>query len=97
MEEYKIPLYNEEKHTGLVRHVLTRIGRNSGEIMVCIVVNGKKLPHSEELVERLQAVEGVVSIVLNVNKEKTNVILGSKIITLWGKDTITDTIDGIEF
>ncbi len=97
LEEYKIPLYNEEKHTGLVRHVLTRIGRNSGEIMVCIVVNGKKLPHSEELVERLQEVEGVVSIVLNVNKEKTNVILGSKIVTLWGKDTITDTIDGIEF
>lgn len=97
LEEYKIPLYNEEKHTGLVRHVLTRIGRNSGEIMVCLVVNGKKLPHSEELVERLQTVEGVVSIVLNVNKEKTNVILGSKMITLWGKDTITDTIDGIEF
>ncbi len=97
IDEFHIPAYDEEKHTGLVRHVLTRIGRNSGEIMVCIVVNGKKLPNSDVLVERLQQVEGVVSIVLNVNKEKTNVILGRKIITLWGKDTIVDSIDGIEF
>ena len=97
LNEFNIPLYDEEKHTGLVRHILTRIGRNSGEIMVCIVINGKKLPNSDILVERLKAVEGVVSIALNVNKEKTNVILGQKIITLWGKDTITDSIDGIEF
>ena len=97
LDEYNIPLYDEEKHKGLVRHILTRIGRNSGEIMVCIVINGKKLPDSDVLVERLRAVESVVSIVLNVNKEKTNVILGQKIITLWGKDTITDSIDGIEF
>lgn len=97
LNEFNIPLYDEEKHKGLVRHILTRIGRNSGEIMVCIVINGKKLPNSDILVERLKAVEGVVSIVLNVNKEKTNVILGQKIITLWGKDTITDSIDGIEF
>ncbi len=97
LNEFHIPLYDEEKHEGLVRHILTRIGRNSGEIMVCIVINGKKMPNSDILVERLKAVEGVVSIVLNVNKEKTNVILGQKIITLWGKDTITDSIDGIEF
>ena len=97
LNEFNIPLYDEEKHTGLVRHILTRIGRNSGEIMVCIVINGKKLSNSDVLVERLQKVEGVVSIVLNVNKEKTNVILGQKIITLWGKNTITDSIDGIEF
>ena len=97
LDEFNIPLYDEEKHKGLVRHILTRIGKNSGEIMVCIVINGKKLPDSDVLVERLKEVKGVVSIVLNVNKEKTNVILGQKIITLWGKDTITDSIDGIEF
>lgn len=97
LNEFNIPLYDEEKHKGLVRHILTRIGRNSGEIMVCIVINGKKLPGSDILVERLKAVEGVVSIVLNVNQEKTNVILGRKVITLWGKDTITDSIGGIEF
>lgn len=97
LNEFHISLYDEEKHKGLVRHVLTRIGRNSGEIMVCIVVNGKRLPNSDILVERLQKVDGIVSIVLNVNKEKTNVILGNRIITLWGKDTITDSIDGIAF
>ena len=74
LNEFQIPLYDEETHTGLVRHILTRIGRSSGEVMVCIVLNGKRLPHSEVLVERLQRVEGMVSIVLNVNREKTNVI-----------------------
>ena len=97
LNEFRIPLYDEETHKGLVRHILTRIGRNSGEVMVCIVLNGNRLPHSEVLVERLQKIEGMVSIVLNVNKEKTNVILGRKIITLWGKDTITDSLDGIAF
>lgn len=97
LDEFHILPYDEETHTGLVRHILTRIGKNSGEIMVCIVVNGKRLPQSDILVERLRAVDGVVSVVLNVNKEKTNVILGQKVITLWGKNTITDTIDGIVF
>ncbi|MBQ3567760.1 MAG: 23S rRNA (uracil(1939)-C(5))-methyltransferase RlmD, partial [Anaerotignum sp.] len=59
LNEFNISLYDEEKHKGLVRHILTRIGRNSGEIMVCIVINGKKLPDSNILVERLKAVEGV--------------------------------------
>lgn len=97
LDEFRIPPYDEETHRGLVRHILTRIGRNSGEIMVCIVINGKRLPHGEVLVERLQKIEGMASIVLNVNKEKTNVILGRKIITLWGKDTITDSLDGVTF
>ncbi len=97
LEEFHIPPYDEERHTGLVRHVLTRIGRHSGEIMVCIVLNGKKLPASEVLVERLQKVDGVCSIVLNVNRERTNVILGRKTILLWGQERITDSIDGIQF
>lgn len=97
LNEFQIAPYDEETHTGLVRHILTRIGKQSGEIMVCIVINGRKLPHGEILVERLRQIEGVVSIVLNCNREKTNVILGQKIIPLWGKDTITDAIDGITF
>ncbi len=97
MDEFKISAYEEEKHKGLVRHILTRVGRNSGEIMVCVVINGKKLPHSDVLVERLRLITGVVSIVLNINKEQTNVILGQKIITLWGKSVIEDTLGGISF
>ncbi len=97
MDEFKISSYDEEKHKGLVRHILTRVGRNSGEIMVCVVINGKKLPYGEVLVERLRKMNGVVSIVLNINKEQTNVILGEKVITLWGKSTIEDTLGGIIF
>lgn len=97
LNEFQIPLYDEKTHKGLVRHILTRIGRKSGEIMVCIVINGKKLPNSDSLVEHLQKVEGVVSVMLNINKEKTNVVLGNKSVTLWGKDAIVDSIDGIEF
>lgn len=97
MDEFQISAYEEEKHKGLVRHILTRVGRNTGEIMVCIVINGKKLPNSEVLVERLRQIQGVVSVVLNINKERTNVILGKKVITLWGKNTIEDTLGGINF
>ncbi len=57
MKEYQIPAYDETAHTGLVRHILTRVGAGTGEIMVCLVVNGEKLPHAEKLVERLLAVE----------------------------------------
>uniref|UniRef100_UPI002714A906 23S rRNA (uracil(1939)-C(5))-methyltransferase RlmD n=1 Tax=Anaerotignum sp. TaxID=2039241 RepID=UPI002714A906 len=97
MNEYKISAYDEQKHKGLVRHILTRVGRNSGEIMVCIVINGKTLPQSEALVEKFKKINGVVSIVLNVNRELTNVILGTKVITLWGKSVIEDTLSGIFF
>lgn len=97
LTENKIPLYDEETHSGLVRHILTRVGRQSGQIMVCIVINGKSLPQSQKLVERLTAVPGMTSIVLNENKKATNVILGDKIHVLWGKGFITDTIGSVEF
>lgn len=97
MEEYRIPPYDEEKHTGLVRHILTRVGKKSGEGMVCIVINGNGLPHAAELAERLRDVPEVASVVLNVNKEKTNVILGRKVISVWGKDAVLDELDGLTF
>ncbi|MBM6828850.1 23S rRNA (uracil(1939)-C(5))-methyltransferase RlmD [Anaerotignum lactatifermentans] len=97
LAEFELPLYDETIHRGLVRHILTRIGRHTGEIMVCLVVNGKKLPHSDVLVERLRSVEGMTSIVLNVNTAQNNVILGSEIHVLWGKEYITDTIGTVEF
>ncbi len=97
MAEFHILPYDEEKHTGLVRHILTRVGKKSGELMVCIVVNGGGLPHSAELAERLRNVRGMASVVLNVNREKTNVILGRKIIPVWGKETISDELEGLSF
>ena len=97
MEEFEISAYNEEMHKGLVRHIFTRIGRKSGEIMVCLVINGYKIPQEEILVERLRQIDGMKSIMLNVNTEKTNVVLQGKTKTLWGSDTIQDDIDGITF
>lgn len=97
MEEYHIPAYDESTGKGLVRHVLIRLGFTTKEIMVCLVVNGRKLPHVEKLVERLTELEGMTSITLNVNEKNTNVILGEEIISLWGQDYITDYIGGIKY
>lgn len=97
LAEYEIPLYDETIHRGLVRHILTRIGRRTGEIMVCLVVNGRKLPHCDVLVERLWEIEGMTSIVLNVNTDQTNVILGTEVHVLWGKETIRDYIGDVQF
>ena len=93
----RIEPYNEETHTGLVRHILTRVGFVTGEIMVCIILNGTKLPNAEQLIERLTKIDGMTSISININQEKTNKILGKKGKTLWGKDTITDYIGDVKY
>ncbi|MBE5949016.1 MAG: 23S rRNA (uracil(1939)-C(5))-methyltransferase RlmD [Lachnospiraceae bacterium] len=95
MEKYNIAPYDEENHSGLVRHVFTRKGFKTGEIMVCIVCNGRKLAHADELVRELCGIDGVKSIFINVNTEKTNVILGKELIKLWGEDYITDRIGDV--
>lgn len=97
MEKYKVEAYNEETHTGLVRHVLIRKGFTTKEMMVCLVINGKTLPHSDELVRQLNQIEGMTSISYSVNEEKTNVIMGSGIKTIWGKDYITDYIGNVKY
>ena len=68
MKEYGILAYDETSHSGLVRHVLLRKGFASGELMVCIVINGERLPHAEALVKWLSAM-GVQSISCSVNRE----------------------------
>lgn len=102
MEQYKISPYNEETHTGLVRHILTRVGAVTGEVLVCLILNGKRLPEAETLAERLkEAVEQqkltLKGLCLNVNREKTNVILGQEIIPVWGDTYITDYIGAVSF
>ncbi len=99
MSENNILPYNEETHTGLVRHVLIRNGFHTGQIMVCVVVNAKaksfqKLSYCdfEGLVSSLRVVEGMTSISLNFNDEKTNVILGKECMPLWGEERIEDYI-----
>lgn len=98
MKEFKISAYDENLHKGLVRHALLRKGFSSNELMVCLVINGSKLPHAEQFVERLLKLPmNVASISLSVNKEKTNVIMGTEIINLHGPGYITDKIGNIEY
>lgn len=97
MEECHVQPYDEETHAGLVRHVLIRKGFATGELMVCLVINGDTLPHSDVLAERLSPIQGMTSITCSVNKEKTNVIMGKDIQTIWGQDYITDYIGDVKF
>lgn len=97
MEEYRIRPYDEDTHTGLVRHVLIRKGFHTGEIMVCLVINGKKLPAAEKLLEALLTVPGMTSISINRNQEKTNVIMGQEIVHLYGNGYITDCIGDVKY
>ena len=98
LEEYHISAYDEETGKGKVRHLYIRYGEVSGEVMVCLVVNSERLPHATEYVEGLLKVcPQVVSVVLNINREQNNVILGQKCITLYGKDTIEDTLCDVRF
>ncbi|MCH5258755.1 MAG: 23S rRNA (uracil(1939)-C(5))-methyltransferase RlmD [Lachnospiraceae bacterium] len=115
MRENNVTAYCENDGTGLVRHVLIRTGFASGQIMVCLVINGKKLPAENKLVEELIGLElgevefmgsdtkddcvrrnavqkRIVSIAVSVNEERTNVIMGKEIRTLWGSERIEDSI-----
>ena len=97
MEEFEIPAYDEVKHKGLVRHVLLRYGFETDEIMVCLVINGKTIPHCHDLVGRLRQFPGMTSITLCTNTAKTNVIMGDTIRLLWGQEFITDYIGEIKY
>lgn len=97
MEDFRIPPYEEASHTGLVRHALIRKGFSTGELMVCLVINGKKLPDEEQLKERLRRIKGMHSISYNINREKTNVILGKETVNLYGPGYITDKIGDISY
>lgn len=133
MREFHVRPYDEKSGEGLVRHVLIRTGFDSGEIMVCLVLNYRKkregkafsamessfakadarkveegafnlnvkkrnaetdiyLPHQEELLSRLSQIKNMTSVSVSINTEKTNVIMGKEIYTLWGKDSISDSI-----
>ena len=97
MEAYGIEPYNEETGKGLVRHILIRYGFFTGEVMVCLVLNGSSIPQKETLIEHLLEIPGMTSITINVNKKRSNVILGEEIRLLWGKPYITDKIGDISY
>lgn len=97
MRENKISAYNETTGQGLVRHILIRCGFKTGEWMVCLVINGRRLPAAEKLAEKLCRIKGMTSITYSVNMERTNVIMGKEIRPVWGKNYITDYIGEIQY
>jgi len=97
MKKYGISAYDETSGTGLVRHVLIRVGFTTKEIMVCLVVNGRRLPHEKELAKALCTVSGITSITYSINQENTNVIMGKELKLIWGKEYITDYIGNVKY
>ena len=100
MEENRVEPYDEVSGKGLIRHILIRKGFGTGQIMVCLVINGKKLPRAEKLIELLRdGDEGinVCSIVVNINTESTNVIMGEKTVPVYGEAYIEDELCGLRF
>ncbi|MDO4650798.1 MAG: 23S rRNA (uracil(1939)-C(5))-methyltransferase RlmD [Eubacteriales bacterium] len=97
METYHIQPYDEQTGKGLVRHVLIRYGFFTNELMVCLVLNGKKLPMEEKLVESMRELPELKSFCINVNRRQDNVILGEEIRVLYGEAFITDKIGDITY
>ena len=97
MKKYQIPSYDEKTGSGLIRHALIRCGSATGEIMVCLVVNGKEIPHADALIDRLAEIPGMTSITLSPNTRRTNVIMGDSFKVLWGQGYITDYIGNIKY
>ena len=97
MEKYGVSAYDETTGKGLIRHVLIRKGFASGQLMACVVINGNKLPEEKALAEELWKIPGMTSVSINVNTERTNVILGKKVRVLKGEEKIEDTIGDVVF
>lgn len=97
VNQFHVSVYDETAHKGLLRHIYVRRGAVSGEILVCLVVNGEKLPGAEVLIDRLKQVKGFTTLVLSVNERKGNAVLGDRFITLYGPGYIEDTLCGLTF
>ena len=97
MNHRRVSAYDETAHKGLVRHIYVRRGVVSGQILVCLAVNGRAIPHPEDLIARLQSIPGFTTLVLSVNTKKGNVVLGDEEVVLYGQGFIEDTLCGLTF
>ena len=97
VNQFKIPVYDEVSHTGLLRHIYVRRGAVSGQVLVCLVTNGRKLPHADALITALGKLPGFTTLVQSVNTRKGNAVLGDEFITLYGPGYIEDTLCGLNF
>lgn len=98
MQHYNISAYDEKTGKGLVRHIMGRVGVHSGEVMAVIITSGYDIPHRGVLIEWLKRhVPGLVSVVQNINKKQTNVVMGSKTRVLYGPESIKDSLGSLSF
>jgi len=97
VNQYRVMPYNEAEHKGLLRHIYVRRGAVSGQVLVCLVINGKKIPRPEELIKRLEKIPGFTTLVLSLNTKKGNAVLGDEFVTLYGPGYIEDTLCGLNF
>ena len=98
IQAYNVSIYNETTHTGVLRHLVTKVGFTTNEVMVVLVANGTNLPHLNELASVLKEnILGFKTLVLNVNKAKTNVILGKENKVIYGNGKINDYIGDLVF
>jgi len=97
MNQYRVSAYEETEHKGLVRHIYVRRGAVSGQVLVCLAVNGRKIPRVPELLDRLKKIQGFTTLVLSVNTKPGNVVLGDEEIVLYGPGYIEDTLCGLQF
>lgn len=97
VNQFRVTTYDEETCKGLLRHIYVRRGAVSGQILVCLVVNGRRIPKEQELLNRLMKIPGFATLVLSVNTKKGNAVLGDEFITLYGPGYIEDTLCGLSF
>ena len=97
MKKYGIKSYDEKTGKGLIRHALIRFGFTTKEIMVCLVINGKRIPHVEALTQKLSTIKGMTSITTSTNTKNTNVIMGNSYDTIWGQGYIEDYIGDVKY
>lgn len=97
VNHYRLSAYDESTDKGLLRHIYVRRGAVSGQILVCLVINGRKIPHADDLVARLQEIPGFTTLVLSIHTRPGNTVLGKEFLTLYGSGFIEDTLCGLKF
>ena len=97
VNQFRVSVYDETTHKGLLRHIYVRRGAVSKQILVCLVCNGEILPKVDALLARLRKIPGFTTLVLSVNRSKGNAVLGDKFVTLYGPGYIEDTLCGLSF
>ena len=97
MNSCKVSAYDEIAHTGLVRHIYVRRGVISKQVLVCLAINGRKIPNEQALIDKLRHIPGFTTLVLSVNTKKGNAVLGDEFISLFGPGYIEDTLCGLQF